>query len=678
MGVEAHESGDFSHYLLVPVSSLLQSCIFWVETDPNGYRFSQTDALSMIRGRYLEVTYELKISVGGSLSADVTADIPIRVVNFVSLDPPPGHVVEPISVASFSHSLAKSWSIDQLRPEIKTRTAAIREEGTQLMARMASLDSLRLSDLNGGRGPSRAGAPTLSRVGSLDSLRTEDLSRAGSTSVPMTRGSTVPYLSEPETLDVGRQKGDAVVGRAKERQLNHQMSLDCISSAIASATARRQQGHQRSESALRAEILPMSAPVEQWDPDVEDESVPPFQDHAHYYGGGGERLYDHSFGLYGDTQYEAEGSRLQLDDLDDVPDDPEYTSPPQHTSRHNLDIGNESEDELDAVLGQSQLDEDDEEFNHAQQLVTTTRRPASTTFARSLTFSATPSRSQPSSSIKPSSEVPKSAMKPPPAPFAFATPSSPVRASFSIDTPPSAGHRCQPLVTDLPKSTRGPLPARPSAARPSTSPMPKLVVKEATPASPVSRTLKKQTSTSSLKRSSAVIIKRPSTRSMQGKVSPTFSAHSEPSDAPDLDSSSAKSSPEMDGAKTPPVLSPPVVATTETERRPSFQSSSVLPRKVRSPTLVSTRSKPDLRRAAVTSAPKRAAVVLPSVRSKVAALESRQQALDRLSGKPTSRIMERNNSVTDSESSFLLDNIGQANSITSFQAPLFRRQHKEV
>ncbi|PWN38342.1 E set domain-containing protein, partial [Meira miltonrushii] len=65
-GVEAGEAVELSHNMKLPV-----------------------DALTITRGRHVEVSYSLKISVGSSLSSDVSVELPVRIVNFVSLDPPP-------------------------------------------------------------------------------------------------------------------------------------------------------------------------------------------------------------------------------------------------------------------------------------------------------------------------------------------------------------------------------------------------------------------------------------------------------------------------------------------------------------------------------------------------------------------------------------------------------------
>ncbi|KIJ66290.1 hypothetical protein HYDPIDRAFT_109282 [Hydnomerulius pinastri MD-312] len=84
-GVNAGETAEFAHHIIVPVSIT----VFWVGKS-NTDRGRQTDALTVARVRLLEVEYTLKVSVTtGGLSSDVQVILPIRIINFLSLDPPP-------------------------------------------------------------------------------------------------------------------------------------------------------------------------------------------------------------------------------------------------------------------------------------------------------------------------------------------------------------------------------------------------------------------------------------------------------------------------------------------------------------------------------------------------------------------------------------------------------------
>ncbi|KAJ7170042.1 hypothetical protein C8R46DRAFT_1266207 [Mycena filopes] len=66
-GIPSGETSEFSHFLLVP-----------------------SDALTHAREQLIEVEYAIRVTLNtGSLSTDVCVDLPIRIVNFLSLDPPP-------------------------------------------------------------------------------------------------------------------------------------------------------------------------------------------------------------------------------------------------------------------------------------------------------------------------------------------------------------------------------------------------------------------------------------------------------------------------------------------------------------------------------------------------------------------------------------------------------------
>lgn len=227
-------------------------------------------------------------------------------INFVSLDPPPGHlapelaspIISPSPRQQQSRKLARSWSIDELRAP-KASTSALKQAHA-LTDRAISMDSLQLSDLNriydqsyGMRRTESEHTVPLGLTGTADMART--LSMAS-------------HQHEPHP----------VVVQAQERQLKHQMSLDCIGSAIASATSRRV-GHHRSMSGLRQEIS--EEPTMQRIP--EDEQ------------------YEDSDQHHGMQQLAA----VQLDDLDDIPDD--FEEQPRQDA---FLLDEDSEDEIDCVL----------------------------------------------------------------------------------------------------------------------------------------------------------------------------------------------------------------------------------------------------------------------------------------------------------------------------------------
>ncbi|GAA5928775.1 hypothetical protein JCM10213_002553 [Rhodosporidiobolus nylandii] len=653
MGVDAGESADFSHSLLVP-----------------------SDALSIPRGRHVEVAYLIKVSVSGSLSADVTADIPVRILNFVSLDPPPGHVGASPLVESQARPLARSWSTNQLRAPQPPMGA--RRDGP-LMSRMVSVDSLRLEDLNGGRGPSRLGKPTLSRLSSESSVRTDDLACAARMEDYRTETLAPSPPAAQQDPQPNPARTDALVGRALQRQLQHQMSIDCISSAIASATARRQ-GLQHTPNSLRSAAS--SADIRSWEDEPqgveEDLEVP---EGGFYGGGGGENVYQNGTGALPVASFGADGLGVQLDDLEDVPDDPAFLdaqpSPPDH-----LDYAAaESEDELDAIMQSHFSDDEDREQEEeepparvASAVPPSPRRSERPTTPASPT-KASVARSRQSSPVKPSITVKTSpsqeslrakAGKRSPDKFAFATPSSPVKAHVE------PGLANEDELSPQPSRAARPLPTPPSAAP-----------------------LIRQSSGTSLRRAPVIIRKSPSTRSLRSVAS-----------------SVELSRPSPTGVALPPSRSPslasprvsPVLATVRT--RPAMSPSTAVPSSPRkviktpSPVLRTTRSMADLRGGYTpasasagamlppSSTPRRTSV-LPAVKSKVAALETRQATLSRLAttsgrAKVSNAQLARADSVastastTASEASFKLSDLHRANSVASFKAPLLKRNYSDA
>ncbi|GAA6064551.1 hypothetical protein JCM10212_005778 [Sporobolomyces blumeae] len=679
MGVEAGEASDFSHSLLVP-----------------------SDALSISRGRHLEITYSIKVSVGGSLSADVSCDIPVRIVNFVSLDPPPGHVGASPLPEQAGRPLNRSWSTQLKSGRVESlRKKPNGRDGP--MARMASVDSFHLSELNGGRGPSRLGGSALSRIASLNSLQTDDLERGGPSHVgtPMSRAATAPLALPP--TDPAR--GQGLVDRARERQLQHQMSLQCISTAIASATARR------------TGLSPVSdaSPLQAETP-VEESHAPWTAPASHaYYGGGGQEVYDDNGSLLEQEFYAAEGLGIQLDDLDDVPDDRQYLGqddgPPQ---LDDLAYLGESDDELDAFM-QSHFSEDEGEEDNARPLSRASKPPASPRWSeRPVVTPAEPVvtrspalRSRPSSPVKASLSVdvpsPRVAAKRSPDKFAFATPNSPVKAHVDLPT-------VNPLQFDTaardaqamppPSRTARPLPTRPS---PSASPS-----QNTSPRKP-SAQLTKQASTSSLKRSSNVV-RKSSSRSLRSaaledeledletdRVAPLSSDRE--SAGPVARVSPALSS-RSSSSRTSRTATTPSTASSGSPRKVVTRSS---PPTISSPSsLRSTRSISDFRTVTVSAPlppPARKSSILPSVKSKINALETREATLSKLASgslattsSPGGRIrvsslamprtgskLDRSDSVSSqvtmahSESSFKLSDLTRGNSMASFKAPILKK-----
>lgn len=637
----------------------------------------------------------MKVSVGGSLSADVSCDIPVRIVNFVSLDPPPGHMgASPLPEQS-SRPLNRSWStnlkngrIDSLRAKAQGRSGPI--------ARMASVDSFHLSDLNGGRGPSRMGAPALSRIASMSSLRTDDFERerggggGSQAGTSMSRATTAP-LSQ---LSPAPARGQGVVDRAKDRQLQHQMSLQCISTAIASATARR------------TGLSPISQASEMGDDLRAQQQLPWDEGAQQYYGGGGQEIYDDNGSLLQLEVYPTDGLGIQLDDLDEVPDgdSPYLDEENDRQSPEDLAYLGESDDELDTFM-QSRFSEDEGDDFDVQPVSRSAKPPASPRWSERPGLAAEPVvtrspavRSRASSPIKAPLSIdvipsPRSAMRRPSETFAFATPNSPVKAH--VDLPPVSPLHFDNAGRDnesMPPPSRNarPLPHRPSPTPGSASPS-----KSSTRNQPVELT--KQPSTSSLKRSSNVIRKTPSTRSLRQTASdaqlpeldfgepsasdsetvPTPIATSRTSPALSSRSSSSRTS---RTSTMPPPTSPRKVVVARSSA--SAASSPV--------SLRSTRSISDFRSAtAPLPPPTRKSSVLPSVKNKISALETREATLSKLAhtsgrAKVNTSQLDRSDSVSSqitnatSEASFKLSDLTRGNSMASFKAPLLRRNFSDM
>ncbi|GAA5901477.1 hypothetical protein JCM8208_001813 [Rhodotorula glutinis] len=684
LGVDAGESADFAPSFLIP-----------------------EDALTIARGRHLENTYSVKVSVGGSLSADISVDIPIRVVNFISLDPPPGHVGPSPLPDQPRRPVARSWSSNQLRDAVRPSQATV--------GRMTSLDSLRLEDLNGGRRP-RQQRPPLSRIASVESVRTSDLPRAEPVA-ERSRPASVQHLtsrSDEENV-VPAERSQVVVDRAKRRQLQHQMSLQCISSAIASATARRSPNVREREPTLRA----AASHGDLYEARLAVDESPD----AGYYGGGVEEdLFTlPAVNLHSDVQFGLglglDDVGIQLDDLDEVPDDPAALDRhlhPEPSSRYQpqqqqqqqyehryqpepmrpedlyasqpadpqVDVDQESDDELDSILQSHFSEDDDEQLERPTSLYA---RAPSPPLQRSETAAARPaSPVKRHSPIPPTSPVKASPSRRPSDKFAFATPSSPIKAGVELPVVDEEEH--------LAARTTRPLPTPPVAHAAPSSPRKATHEHSSTTREPSS--LRKTPSGASLKRNPGVLRKAGSTRSIRSTASSLDVA------------STADATRALATARSPSIASPrvsPIIASGTTfGARPTLSSTVATPSspvrrvvKTPSPSLRPTRSMAELRSAPSPSsffaggspherpASPRKSSVLPSVKNKVAALETRQATLHRLA--TTSREggrarvpaaqLSRADSIMSSASSVMPSefNLNRTNSMASFKAPLLKR-----
>ncbi|KAG9314061.1 hypothetical protein JVU11DRAFT_4840 [Chiua virens] len=89
-GVKPGDTADFAHHIVLP-----------------------SDALSVARVRLLEVEYTLNVNVTtGGLSSDIEVTLPIRIINFLSIDPPPTSAISRLDVrlrAKPSVARSETW-----------------------------------------------------------------------------------------------------------------------------------------------------------------------------------------------------------------------------------------------------------------------------------------------------------------------------------------------------------------------------------------------------------------------------------------------------------------------------------------------------------------------------------------------------------------------------------------
>ncbi|GAA5874307.1 hypothetical protein JCM3774_000936 [Rhodotorula dairenensis] len=656
VGVDAGASASFSPTLVIP-----------------------PDALTLRRGRHVEVTYHLRVVISASLSADVSVELPLEIVNFVSLDPPPGHVGTTPVLSNPHRPVARSWSSTDLRQAVRT---GVKTGGP---TRMTSMDSLRLEDLAGMRPMSCQKAPALSRVASLESVHTLDLPRAE----PVEHLEYAEYVAETTTQSRGMQQATAsqqsvIIDRARERQLRHQMSLQCISGAIASATARR-------NSPQVSPYHSPAGPSEQGHPNPETQregrpslyTLPPVDISSAY-----------------------DGLGIQLDDLDDIPEVPAFASATRELQHESLIA-----DEELAMLMQSRFSDDDDADVHTlgrpHQAIEQLRSPPRAVEVRVTPPTpsgpfvpsgvqrsdssaplvkarpSSPLKARPSDGVRSASPTKRSPQTP--EKFGFATPASPIKAS-----PEKAAASPTMRNRPVPARTARPLPTPPPACAASPT-----KVLSSGPL-PGATSLRKVPSGTSLKRSPGMLRKASSVQSLRSggaAVSPSGS---------DSSRSLARSPSSLSSPQVSPVLASGTnaAATFSTCTRPTLsprleEEAAVAgpPRRVVapvSPALRATRSMMEMRYPAPTLAARKS-TILPSVKVKAAALETRQAALTRLAtqtgGNPSGRArvkdvvgaqqLTRADSVASSvaPSEF---NLKRADSMASFKAPLLRRGFEEL
>jgi hypothetical protein len=261
------------------------------------------------------VLYSIKASISSSLSSDVSVELPLRVVNFVSLDPPP--------LKSSCTKVTKNWTRENHQRN------AMSESEAPMIEKMKYLEASR-SPLNLSTG-----------------LGLEPAFQGG-----RRQSQPQPSLTASRLQVPGGEKG-----------LQHQKSLDFINHAIRSATARKTRSNEPSPTGLGIGLddnrtppsdgsyyssassisgaSMISSVVESIDP-----SCAPYSHHSQVNGGAvsqrGNGLYQHPVNLP-----ILEGS---LNDVgDDTYDDLGY-------GNQTLNLNDESIDEVDYVIGSAHLD----------------------------------------------------------------------------------------------------------------------------------------------------------------------------------------------------------------------------------------------------------------------------------------------------------------------------------
>lgn len=287
----------------------------------------QGEELTIDKGQLLAVSYNLKVALGGSMASELAVELPLRIVSFISIDPPPGS--QPVSAGT-------APPVDACRPLVKALPAA-----TMAFSMREDTDTFGLMHLN------RPYDKNASSVAHRDAYQL-----AGPVARPggMTRTATMPELSQTQQTPVYAFAPTQMERAASARDLRHQMSLDCIGSAIASATARR-----------TSQMRPLSDIYENIDE-------------------GGAYGQQTQSVMHNDVRYAS----VQLDDLDDIPEDDDFcedygtygvhqpmaaelVSPMEDcASTPGLSHGDEdSDDEIEAVLQLEHFEHIDSRFDPA-------------------------------------------------------------------------------------------------------------------------------------------------------------------------------------------------------------------------------------------------------------------------------------------------------------------------
>lgn len=152
----------------------------------------QTDALTVARGKHLEVSYMVRVAVSASLGSDLAVEIPITIHNFLSLDPPPGHL------ASFT---------------LTTTTTTAAGSETASPPKMMRQDSQASFAESNTAGHGRPDMPRLGHRSSLEFINTAIANAADHRQLQQPRSRVI---SRPVTLDEIEEQEDRSLEEAQE------------------------------------------------------------------------------------------------------------------------------------------------------------------------------------------------------------------------------------------------------------------------------------------------------------------------------------------------------------------------------------------------------------------------------------------------------------------------------
>lgn len=185
-GVEARTNLDFAHHLAIPA-----------------------DALSISRGRHVEVAYHIRVTVGTSMSTAATVELPLKIINFVSLDPPP--------VKSATPAAARAWASSAMATTTNPERQSVSSDEGEMIAMVKSAEALRSPGrLEIARGQVSPGA------NALQALTQRAAQRNGQTLPVPVPAPTSNSLQAPERMAPGGRRSLDFIRAATARRSSNE------------------------------------------------------------------------------------------------------------------------------------------------------------------------------------------------------------------------------------------------------------------------------------------------------------------------------------------------------------------------------------------------------------------------------------------------------------------------